>query len=149
MLAFSAIAAFLSENSQHIIDHATEFYITFYTAKYQQKQILTSSLVNWVFRSGWRKSKEADISLAYIKNLDRELKLWKVAKRLEMILLAFQTERTGTMAKRKVKMNGLWTVDKDQYPQEIIHRCKQWLLIYKQIRKEGRAIISVDNYTIA
>lgn len=37
----------------------------------------------------------------------------------------FQTERTGTMAKRKVKMNGLWTVDKDQYPQEIIHRWKQ------------------------
>lgn len=27
------IAAFPSENSQHIIDHATEFYITFYTAK--------------------------------------------------------------------------------------------------------------------
>lgn len=24
------------------------------------------------------------------------------------------------MAKQKVKMNGLWTVDKDQYPQEII-----------------------------
>lgn len=43
------IAAFLSENSQHIIDHATEFYITFYTTKYQQKPILTSSLVNWVF----------------------------------------------------------------------------------------------------
>lgn len=27
------IAGFLSENSQHIIDHATEFCITFYTAK--------------------------------------------------------------------------------------------------------------------